>query len=161
VRASSRRLLHLKESLPLIRGDLDWIVMKCLEKDRTRRYETANGLAADLKRHLNNEPVIARPPSAAYKLQKAFRRNTLLYASAAAVRVALLAGLSLSVFAFLREQTARSDAVKARRVAEAQKAEADKARALAEDHARLLRSQNYVADIRAIQQALAGNNRGE
>jgi hypothetical protein len=42
------------------RGDLDWIVMKCLEKDRSRRYDTANGLAADLKRHLNNEPVIAR-----------------------------------------------------------------------------------------------------
>ena len=59
------KLIHL------VRGDLDWIVMKCLEKDRTRRYETANGLAADLKRHLNNEPVVARPPSAAYRLQKA------------------------------------------------------------------------------------------
>ena len=51
-------------------GDLDWIVMKCLEKDRTRRYETANGLAMDLQRHLSNEPVIARPPSAVYRLQK-------------------------------------------------------------------------------------------
>jgi eukaryotic-like serine/threonine-protein kinase len=46
--------------------------MKCLEKDRTRRYETANGLAADLKRHLNNEPVTARPPSAAYDFKKTF-----------------------------------------------------------------------------------------
>src|SRR3989440_4974312 len=45
----------------LLRGDLDWIVMKCLEKDRTRRYETANGLAMDLQRHLENEPVVARP----------------------------------------------------------------------------------------------------
>ena len=62
----------IKELITLLRGDLDWIVMKCLEKDRSRRYETANGLAADLKRHLNNEPVIARPPSAAYKLQKAW-----------------------------------------------------------------------------------------
>ena len=58
-----------------LRGDLDWIVMKCLEKDRTRRYETANGLAADIQRHLNNEPVVARPPSSAYRLQKAWRRN--------------------------------------------------------------------------------------
>jgi WD40 repeat protein len=47
----------------LVRGDLDWIVMKCLEKDRTRRYETANGLAADIQRHINNEPVVASPPS--------------------------------------------------------------------------------------------------
>ena len=61
-----------------LRGDLDWIVMKCLEKDRTRRYETANGLAADLKRHLNNEPVVARPPSAAYKFQKAWRGTSSL-----------------------------------------------------------------------------------
>ena len=53
-----------------MRGDLDWIVMKCLEKDRTRRYETANGLARDIKRHLNNEPVVARPPSVSYRLQK-------------------------------------------------------------------------------------------
>ena len=53
-----------------LKGDLDWIVMKCLEKDRTRRYETANGLAADIKRHLDNEPVVARPASAAYRVQK-------------------------------------------------------------------------------------------
>src|ERR1039457_6042803 len=53
VRASSRRLLQMKETIHLIRGDLDWIVMKALEKDRTRRYETANGLAADIRRHLN------------------------------------------------------------------------------------------------------------
>ena len=63
----------------LVRGDLDWIVMKCLEKDRTRRYETVNGLAADLKRHLNNEPVVARPPSTAYRLQKAIRRHKLAF----------------------------------------------------------------------------------
>src|SRR5439155_14398136 len=55
IRASSRRLLQIKETITLLRGDLDWIVLKCLEKDRARRYETANGLAADLKRHMNNE----------------------------------------------------------------------------------------------------------
>ena len=53
-----------------LQGDLDWIVMKCLEKDRTRRYETANGLAADIQRHLNNEPVVARPPSTAYEFRR-------------------------------------------------------------------------------------------
>src|SRR5262249_3683087 len=59
----------------LVRGDLDWIVMKCLEKDRQRRYETANGLAMDIQRHLQNELVTASPPSALYKLQKFAHRN--------------------------------------------------------------------------------------
>src|SRR6185436_17486368 len=54
IKASSRRLLRVRETITLLRGDLDWIVMKCLEKDRTRRYETANGLAADIQRHLAN-----------------------------------------------------------------------------------------------------------
>src|SRR6266849_4777128 len=66
----------------LLRGDVDWIVMKCLEKDRARRYETANGLASDLQRHLNNEAVLARPPSAAYRFQKLGWRNKLVFAAA-------------------------------------------------------------------------------
>src|SRR5262245_15897787 len=59
----------------LIRGELDWIVMKCLEKDRNRRYETANDLAQDLERYLRDQPVLACPPSASYKLRKFIRRN--------------------------------------------------------------------------------------
>ena len=78
----SRRYNRLKETIARVRGDLDWITMKCLEKDRTRRYETANGLAADLKRHLSNEPVVARPPSASYRFQKLVRRNKLAFAAA-------------------------------------------------------------------------------
>jgi serine/threonine protein kinase len=74
----------------LLRGDLDWIVMKTLEKERTRRYETANGLAKDILRHLNNEPVIARPPSVVYKLQRAVRRNRLAIVATAAI-ISLLA----------------------------------------------------------------------
>ena len=58
--------------------DLDWIVMKCLEKDRTRRYETANGLAQDIERHLKNEPVAACPPSAVYRARKCIRRNRVM-----------------------------------------------------------------------------------
>src|SRR5207249_7689719 len=79
-----------------LKGDLDWIVMKCLEKDRARRYDTANGLAADLKRHLNNEPVVARPPSTAYRVQKSFRRNRLAFTAAAAVLAMLAAGVAVS-----------------------------------------------------------------
>jgi serine/threonine protein kinase/WD40 repeat protein len=73
--------------------DLDWIVMKCLEKDRSRRYDTVNGLAADLKRHLNNGPILARPPSTAYRFQKAFRKNRLAFAAGGAVGLAMLLAL--------------------------------------------------------------------
>ncbi len=60
---AQRRGMDQEKLGPLLRTDLDWIVMRCLEKDRTRRYETANALAMDLRRHLENEPVVARPPS--------------------------------------------------------------------------------------------------
>ena len=73
--------------------DLDWIVMKALEKDRTRRYETANGLARDVQQHLKNEPVSARPPSNLYRLQKLVKRNRLVFAAAAAGTVALVLAL--------------------------------------------------------------------
>jgi DNA-binding beta-propeller fold protein YncE len=69
----------------LIRGDLDWIVMKALEKDRGRRYERANGLAMDVQRHLSDEPVVACPPSKLYRFQKLLRRNKLVFAAGAAV----------------------------------------------------------------------------
>jgi serine/threonine protein kinase len=110
IRASARRLLQVKETITLLKGDLDWIVMKCLEKDRTRRYETANGLAADLKRHLNNEPVVARPPSTAYRFQKAFRRNKLVFAACFLVAFSLVAGSAVSVWHAVRASRARDDA---------------------------------------------------
>ena len=94
----------------LVRGDLDWIVMKCLEKDRTRRYETVNGLAADLKRHLTNEPVVARPPSTAYRLQKAIRRNKLAFVAGVAVAASLLVGIGISTWQAKEAQRARLEA---------------------------------------------------
>jgi serine/threonine protein kinase len=96
-----------------LRGDLDWIVMKALEKDRTRRYETANGLAMDVQRYLNNEPVVARPPSRLYQFQKLVRRNRVIFAAIVAVTAALLIGLSLSTWLFFRERAARREAVAA------------------------------------------------
>jgi serine/threonine protein kinase len=78
----------------ILRGDLDWIVMKCLEKDRTRRYDTANGLAADIQRHLSNEPVSAGPPSASYRMRKFVRRNRAGVLAALAVGATLLLGLA-------------------------------------------------------------------
>src|SRR5438132_199861 len=100
--AARRRSIDAPKLVHLLKGDLDWIVMKCLEKDRTRRYDTANGLAMDLKRHLNNEAVVARPPSTAYRIQKAIRRNKLVFAAAAAVALALLIGVSVSTVQAVR-----------------------------------------------------------
>jgi serine/threonine protein kinase/tetratricopeptide (TPR) repeat protein len=94
----------------LVRGDLDWVVMKALEKDRTRRYDTANGLAMDIERHLRNEPIVARPPSNLYLFQKLVRRNKLLFAAASAVAVSLVIGLGVSTWLFLREKEARGRA---------------------------------------------------
>jgi serine/threonine protein kinase len=86
--------------VPNLSTDLDWIVMKCLEKDRARRYETANGLAMDLKRYLDNELVMARPPSAAYRLQKTLRRNKkpIFVAAGTTVALALLAGIGIAIW---------------------------------------------------------------
>ena len=86
-RTEPPRLIHL------VRGDLDWIVMKCLEKDRTRRYETAKRLGADLERHLNHEPVTAAAPGTFYRLGKFIRRHRLAIATAAALVALLVAGV--------------------------------------------------------------------
>jgi len=89
-----------------IKGDLDWIVMKALEKDRTRRYETANGLAMDIQRYLHLEPVLARPPSRLYQLRKLIRRNKVVFASGTIVIITLIVGLGVSTWLFLREREA-------------------------------------------------------
>jgi tetratricopeptide (TPR) repeat protein len=95
--------------------------MKCLEKDRTRRYQTANGLAMDISRHLNNELVIARPPSRLYRFQKAVQRNKLTFAAASAVVAALLIGLAFSTAMFFNaraeKQKAQTEATKSQQVA--------------------------------------------
>jgi eukaryotic-like serine/threonine-protein kinase len=101
----------------LLRGDLDWIVMKALEKDRTRRYETASALAMDLQRHLNSEPVLACPPSQSYRFQKMVRRNKLAFAASSAVVAALVIGLGISTWMYFREIDARRRATQAEKLA--------------------------------------------
>jgi len=102
----------------LVRGELDWIVMKALEKDRARRYETATDLAADVLRYLHDELVQARPPSRAYKVRKFARRNRLALAAAGAVAASLLLGLGVATVGFLRASAARDRAVTAHTHAE-------------------------------------------
>jgi tetratricopeptide (TPR) repeat protein len=116
---AKHRHIDAPKLVHLLRGDLDWIVMKCLEKDRGRRYETANGLARDIQRFLANEPVVARPPSRLYRFQKLARRNTLAFAAAGAVAVALITGLAVSAWEYLKERQARQRAVAAEQQAEA------------------------------------------
>jgi hypothetical protein len=86
----------------LVRGELDWVVMKCLEKDRTRRYETANGLAKDVERYLNDEPVLACPPSAGYRLRKFVRRNKAVAVTTGVVAAALVMGTLVSTWQAIR-----------------------------------------------------------
>ena len=105
--AEAPKLVHF------ISGDLDWIVMKALEKDRTRRFETASGLAVDVDRFLKNEPVEARPPSTLYRFQKLVRRNTGVFAAVGAVAAALVIGLGLSLYLFIQEKGALRRAVAA------------------------------------------------
>lgn len=81
-----------------IQSDLDWIAMKCLEKDRVRRYDTANGLALDVKRHMNNEPILARPPSTTYRFQKAWRRNKVIYTAGTMIAACLVIGVTASAW---------------------------------------------------------------
>jgi len=93
---AKQRRIEVHQLIHLLRGDLDWIVMKCLEKDRSRRYETANGLAMDVQRYLRNELVIARPPSAAYRFQKLVQRNQLTFSA-----VAVITAIVFLAFVFL------------------------------------------------------------
>ena len=102
-----QRLRPSKRLVSELRGDLDGIVMKALEKSRERRYETTAELAADILRHLRNEPVTARPPGALYRFRKFARRNKLAITAAAVVMASLLGGLALSSWSYLKEKQAR------------------------------------------------------
>jgi eukaryotic-like serine/threonine-protein kinase len=97
----------------LVRGELDWVVMKALEKDRNRRYETANGFAADVQRYLAGEAVSAVPSSAGYRLKKFVRRNKTPVFAAAMVLLALLTGIAGTTFGLIRAEASRRDAVAA------------------------------------------------
>jgi len=116
---AQRRRVSAPELVHLLKGDLDWIVMKCLEKDRTRRYATANGLADDIQHYLGNEPVTARPPSQVYRWGKLIRRNKLAFAAGAAVLMALLGGVGVSAWQAVRAHRAEQAAKEEKESAEA------------------------------------------
>ncbi len=150
--------------LKRLRGDLDWIVLKCLEKDRTRRYETVSALADDIERHLASEPVLARAPSAAYRFAKFARRYRGQLVAATAVFVSLVGGLGLALY-FWRDAVAQAAEAKlqkgiaqeqARAAETARAGEAAKAKEASESAAAVERNARLLADkVREFDQ-LAG-----
>ena len=97
----------------LVRGELDWIVMKCLEKDRTRRYESASAMAADVRNYLSEQPVLARPSTAAYRARKFVSRHRIGVAAAMVVAAAIFVGLLLASVGLIRTRQARGETVAA------------------------------------------------
>jgi len=168
------RSIEISALAKVFKGDLDWIVMKAIEKDRSHRYDTVNGLATDVQRHLRTEPVIARPASAAYRLQKLVRRNKLAFAAGAAIAMALLAGAALSTWQAVRatraEQLqstlriqAQANEHKARQAQASEARDRQNAENARSDEAaqrRRAEGQAYASDINLSQQALAANNLG-
>jgi tetratricopeptide (TPR) repeat protein len=120
--AAANRHTEPRRLVSELRGDLDWITMRALEKDRTRRYQTANALAADVRRHLNHEPVSAGPPSAAYRAGKFVRRHWAGTTAVALALTGLIAGGVVSTYGLVRakeaERAAHSEAAKAKAINE-------------------------------------------
>jgi serine/threonine protein kinase/tetratricopeptide (TPR) repeat protein len=157
---SMQRKSDPKRLSQLFRGELDWIVMKCLEKDRNRRYETASALAADVERYLHDEPVQACPPSAWYRLRKLARRNKAALTTAALLAGMLVLGTLVSTWQAFRATEAEGLAksrlqaeTKAKAAANASAREAQKQGKLAENNAK--------ATIRALGQAEANLKRAD
>jgi len=115
----------------LMKGELDWVVLKALEKDRTRRYDTANGLARDIQRYLADELVEARPPSTAYRLKKFVRRHKGQAIAASLVLFALLAGMAGTTWGLIearrQEQIARDEATAKEQARQAEAEQREKA----------------------------------
>ncbi|MGE3311550.1 MAG: WD40 repeat domain-containing serine/threonine protein kinase [Limisphaerales bacterium] len=132
-------------------GDLDWIVLRCLEKERDDRYASVADLAADLERHLAHEPVTAGPRTAGYFARKFARRHRLAFALSAGILAAFLFGLGLAVWQY----GAKSAALERARAAEREQA---RLREVAEAQANLARRRAYIADVNLAQAALITRN---
>lgn len=150
IEAASRRLLHVKETLRRVRGDLDWTAMKALDKDRRRRYQTAHDLAEDNERYLEHHPVVASPPGMIYWGRKFVRRHRTGVVLAMSVSAAMLFGLVLAAVGFLRATSERNRAVAASH-------EAEHRRQQAEDHRMRAEAALRRVDVEKAQALLAGD----
>jgi serine/threonine protein kinase/tetratricopeptide (TPR) repeat protein len=151
---AARRHTEPAKLSKLVRGDLDWITMKCLEKDRTRRYETANGLARDIQRYLTDEPVEACPPSATYRLRKFARKNRAALTTTATIAALLVGGVAVSTWQAVRAKRAEGEA---RAAAEAERlAKLDSEQAAAAEKAAKEQTQKRLAQIEKGVELFAG-----
>jgi serine/threonine protein kinase len=131
---AANRGLEPKKLTGLVRGELDWIAMKALEKDRSRRYETANGLAMDLQRYLADEPVQACPPSFGYRLRKFVRRNRGPAVAASVIFLLLICGVVGTTLGLFGAMSAKDQAVAAKKLASSNEAKARAAEKLASNN---------------------------
>ncbi|QJE95101.1 serine/threonine protein kinase [Luteolibacter luteus] len=143
--------------ISLLTGDLDWIVMKALEKDRNRRYQTANSLAMDVQRFLSDEPVLARRPGSLYLIGKFFRRNRVACISGGAVAISLIGGMGAATVLYLRERQALVEQERLRQEAESARAEESRLRGQAQARANISRvavllSEGKIEDADALLQ---------
>ncbi len=155
---SAQRKTDPAKLAKLVRGELDWIAMKCLEKDRTRRYDSASGLARDIERYLHDEAVEACPPSARYRLSKFVRKHRAILGTAVAFAVLLVACTVLSALMATWAATARKEADRQRIASDEAKREAIAARAEADeqrDEARLIA---YASGMGLAQRAWEEND---
>jgi hypothetical protein len=120
--AASRRQTDVKTLQRQLRGDCDWITLKAMEKDRTRRYASASELAGDIERYLQNEPVVARPPSRAYRTSKFVRRHRAAVAAAGVLLSVIVGALIVSINLYSRAESAR---IRAERELQLNRVEAD------------------------------------
>jgi serine/threonine protein kinase/tetratricopeptide (TPR) repeat protein len=151
--AAQRRGSDRGRLIGMLRGDLDWIVMKCLEKDRTRRFATASGLSEDVQRYLDSRPVQARPPSKIYRLGKLARRNKLAFFAGVSVVLALTFGLTLATLGFVQASRQR-DAADRARASEAQARQNAEENALRADRA----AKTATRISESLQQLIASAN---
>ena len=133
----------------LVRGDLDWIVMKCLDKDRSRRYDTATGLALDVQRHLDGETVVAAPPSVTYRVAKFARRHRTPVLATSLAALAAVLGTALYIHGIRSEKSRTEDALK---IAEVERGRAQEAQNTAEQESRRARHAAAMADARYLVQ---------
>ena len=148
---ANRRRIEAPSLISSLRGDLDWIVMKCLEKDRTRRYETVHDLAEDVENYLQGQPVIARPPSTTYRLRKLYCRHKATFVATAAVGVTVLAATGLSMWQAIRATRAEHQAL-------TMQVEESRLRRQAEREKAAAALNEYVADINLAHQAVRDGN---
>jgi hypothetical protein len=152
---AARRHVEPAKLSRLVRGELDWIVMKALEKDRSRRYETANGIARDIQRYLKDEPVEACPPSAAYRLRKFLQRHRGPAAAAVAVFLAVVAGAGMATWQAVRATRAEGAALAERDAKElARQAEADQRAAAVAQRERAAKAEEQARQEAAVSRAV-------